>query len=181
MIPFKSFRFKADAGEWNITFLRNDLKRNQISSWIATPIQYIPASFAYSGKLLWQNPPPHHSHNISVIPYMSASSSRDIENEEPAKNISNIGFDAKVGLTPSLNLDLTVNPDFSQVEVDRQVINLTRFEFGFPERRQFFLENNDLFSGPGYPDTRVFFSRRIGLASHTDSLGNTSLVQVPIQ
>ncbi|HTJ48210.1 MAG TPA: DUF5916 domain-containing protein [Cyclobacteriaceae bacterium] len=164
-IPFKSIRFnKAD---WNITFLRNDLKRNQVSSWIATPIQYIPASFAYSGKLKWKEPPPHHTSNISVIPYMAGSVSQDKENHEGVKSMNNIGMDAKIGLTPSLNLDLTFNPDFSNVEVDRQVINLTRFEFGFPERRQFFLENSDLFSKPGFPDSRAFFSRRIGLARDT--------------
>lgn len=161
-IPFKSIRF--NLGDWNMTFLRNDVKRNQISSWIATPIQFIPASFAYAGKMVWADPPPHHKSNISFIPYLSASSSRNSEEGEPTKNTANAGFDAKVGLTPSLNLDLTVNPDFSQVEVDRQVINLTRFEFGFPERRQFFLENNDLFAQSGFPDTRTFFSRRIGLA-----------------
>ncbi|RMG67380.1 MAG: hypothetical protein D6722_13245, partial [Bacteroidetes bacterium] len=79
------------------------------------------------------------------------------------------GFDAKIGVTPSLNLDLTVNPDFSQVEVDQQVINLTRFEIQLPERRQFFLENSDLLDQAGFPSARPFFSRRIGLVQ--DSLG----------
>jgi hypothetical protein len=74
-----------------------------------------------------------------------------------------IGGDAKIGLTSSLNLDLTINPDFSQVEVDRQVTNLDRYELFFPERRQFFLENADLFANFGYPTIRPFFSRRIGL------------------
>jgi hypothetical protein len=73
-------------------------------------------------------------------------------------------------------LDLTVNPDFSQVEVDRQVINLTRFEFQFPERRQFFLENNDLYAGMGFPEARTFFSRRIGIS--TDSTGKLSRVPI---
>src|SRR4030095_3974034 len=70
---------------------------------------------------------------------------------------------AKIALTSSLNLDLTVNPDFSQVEVDKQVTNLDRYELFFPEKRQFFLENADLFSNFGYPNIRPFFSRRIGL------------------
>lgn len=74
-----------------------------------------------------------------------------------------IGGDVKIGLTSSLNLDLTVNPDFSQVEVDREVTNLDRFELFFPEKRQFFLENADLFSNFGYATIRPFFSRRIGL------------------
>lgn len=176
-IPFKSFRYKGDVDEWNITFLRYDLKRNRTSSWIATPIQFIPASFAYAGKLVWEDKPPHHTTNISLIPFIAGGTSRD-KTTEPVtqENDLQVGMDAKVGVTPSLNLDLTVNPDFSQVEVDRQVINLTRFEFQFPERRQFFLENNDLFERMGFPEARPFFSRRIGLARDTSG----ALVKVPI-
>jgi hypothetical protein len=175
-IPFKSFRYKS-IDEWNITFLRWDRKRNLVSSWIATPIQFIPASFAYSGQLAWQELPPVNKSNISLIPYVAGSASRDNETTPTAKDTDlQAGFDAKIGITPALNLDLTVNPDFSQVEVDQQVINLTRFEFQFPERRQFFLENSDLLAGGGFPDARPFFSRRIGLAR--DSTG--SLVKVPI-
>ncbi len=177
MIPFKSFRFKSSADEWNITFLRYDLKRNQSSSWIATPIQFIPASFAFSGKLKWIDLPPPQSINISLIPYLAGGTSKDNATDPPTKsNDLQTGFDAKIGVTPSLNLDLTVNPDFSQVEVDRQVINLTRFEFQFPERRQFFLENSDLFDRMGFPEARPFFSRRVGLAR--DSTG--TLKKVPI-
>lgn len=176
-IPFKSIRYKSGLTEWNITFLRNDLKRNQVSSWIATPIQFIPAAFAYSGQLQWEDPLPEAGKNISLIPYIAGIKTDDQE-EEPAKHTSDlqVGLDAKVAITPSLNLDLTVNPDFSQVEVDQQVINLSRFEFRFPERRQFFLENNDLFDNAGFPEARPFFSRRIGIAS--DSSDN--LVRVPI-
>src|SRR5690606_29952146 len=67
-----------------------------------------------------------------------------------------------------LNLDLTVNPDFAQVDVDRQVINLSRFSIFFPERRNFFLENSDLFSSFGFRIIRPFFSRRIGLSNGTN-------------
>ncbi|MEM6806310.1 MAG: DUF5916 domain-containing protein, partial [Bacteroidota bacterium] len=84
------------------------------------------------------------------------------ENESPVYG-RKIGMDAKVAITSSLNLDLTVNPDFSQVEVDQQVTNLSRFNIRFPERRLFFLENSDVFSNFGIPPMRPFFSRRIGL------------------
>lgn len=170
-IPFKSFRYKNELTTWNVTFLRWDRKRNLVSSWVATPIQFIPASFAYSGNLIWEEPPPHHTTNISIIPYVAGGLSAD-KQTEPTTNDSNLqaGFDAKVAVTPSLNLDLTFNPDFSQVEVDRQVINLTRFEFQFPERRQFFLENSDLFDRAGFPEARPFFSRRIGLARDTSGV-----------
>ena len=70
----------------------------------------------------------------------------------------------------SMNLDLTYNTDFAQVEADEQQINLDRFSLFFPEKRSFFLENAGLFSvgsGGGYfgPDIEMFFSRRIGVGS----------------
>lgn len=175
-IPFKSFRYNRNQPNWNVNFIRQDLKRNEVSSWIATPIQFFPSALTFTGQIQWQTPAPHAGTNISLIPYGLASFSKD--NEEGTKdNTVTAGFDAKVGVTPSLNLDLTFNPDFSTVEVDRQVINLTRFEFQFPERRQFFLENSDLFSAPGFESlTQPFFSRRIGLAEDTTGL----LEKVPI-
>lgn len=176
-IPFKSFRYKSELKEWNITFLRWDRKRNTASSWIATPIQFIPASFAYSGQLQWVDPAPPAKMNISVIPFVAGgfTTAKEVSPIERTNDLQ-VGFDAKVAVTSSLNLDLTVNPDFSQVEVDNQVINLTRFEFQFPERRQFFLENSDLFSNMGSPFSRPFFSRRIGLVRDTTG----SIKRVPI-
>lgn len=176
-IPFKSFRFKSNLSEWNINFLRWDRKRNLSSTWVAVPIQYDPGAFAYSGQLVWEDPSPEAKTNISVIPYIAGLSSTDRQVSPRTRTSDlNVGFDAKIGVTPSINLDLTVNPDFSQVEVDEQVINLTRFEFRFPERRQFFLENSDLFDQVGYPNARPFFSRRVGLTR--DTTGN--IQQVPI-
>lgn len=170
-IPFKSIRYKSDVKEWNIAFDRWDLKRNHKSSWIRTPIQYVSASFAYGGQLVWEDPIPPAQTNISIIPYLAGNVAQDNQ-LEPRASTSDLqaGFDAKIGITPSMNLDLTVNPDFSQVEVDQQVINLTRFEFRFPERRQFFLENSDLFDLAGFPNARPFFSRRIGLAPDSTGL-----------
>lgn len=176
-IPFKSFRYKSGLAEWDVTFMRWDRKRNLVSSWIATPIQFIPASFAYGGKMKWVDPSPRATTNISIIPYVAGGVSVDREADPVERSADlRVGLDAKVGVTSSLNLDLTLNPDFSQVEVDRQVINLTRFEFQFPERRQFFLENSDLFTNIGSPFARPFFSRRIGLARDTSE----NLVRVPI-
>ncbi len=62
-----------------------------------------------------------------------------------------------------MNLDVTILPDYSQVEVDQQQLNLDRFELYFPEKRKFFLENSDLFASLGSENLRPFFSRRIGL------------------
>jgi hypothetical protein len=74
------------------------------------------------------------------------------------------GLDLKVGLTSELTLDLTVNPDFGQIEADQVVLNLTRFETFFPEKRPFFLEGTDVFQLPDTETTTIqqFYSRRIG-------------------
>lgn len=176
-IPFKSFRYKSNIREWNISMDRWELKRNRKTSWIQTPIQFISASFPYGGQLIWDDPIPPAKTNISFIPYITANTSSNREVDPIDQNSDfQAGFDAKIAVTPSLNLDLTVNPDFSQVEVDDQIINLTRFEFQFPERRQFFLENSDLFDLAGFPGARPFFSRRIGLARDSSGLFR----QVPI-
>ncbi len=162
-IPFKSIRYREGITEWGINFSRSDLMTTEKSSWAPVPRQFPTASLAYAGTLVWDEPPPKQTANISFIPYVLASTSKNYEQGNPIDYRNKIGSDIKVGITSSLNLDLTINPDFSQVEVDQQVTNLDRFELFFPERRQFFLENADLFANFGYANIRPFFSRRIGL------------------
>ena len=162
-VPFKSIRYEKGVREWGINFSRLDLKSSEKSSWTPVPRQFPTASLAYTGTLVWEEPPPPPGVNFSIIPYVLGSINEDLENDGDTEYDAKIGGDVKFSLTSSLNLDLTVNPDFSQVEVDRQVTNLDRFELFFPEKRQFFLENGDLFASFGYPTIRPFFSRRIGL------------------
>lgn len=162
-IPFKTIRYKKGIMKWGINFSRLDLKTTEKSAWAPVPRQFPTASLAYSGNLVWDQPPPAPGPNISIIPYALGSVKKNYEKNEPTKHDAEFGGDAKIALTSSVNLDLTVNPDFSQVDVDRQVTNLDRFELFFPERRQFFLENGDLFANFGYANVRPFFSRRIGL------------------
>ena len=125
------------------------------------PRQFPSVSLSYAGALIWNTPPPPQGSNISLIPYLSNNAVKTNSND--TDNAFKLGGDIKYNLTSALNLDLTINPDFSQAEVDQQVTNLDRFELFFPERRQFFLENADLFSNFGYKTIRPFFSRRIGL------------------
>ncbi|MCC5928827.1 MAG: carbohydrate binding family 9 domain-containing protein [Cyclobacteriaceae bacterium] len=164
-IPYKSIRYKKGLKEWGINFSRLDLKLNEKSAWAPVPRQFPTASLAYTGRLIWDAPPPDPGTNISIIPYIAGSSIGPKGSPEGSGNQFDFGADVKVSITPSLNLDLTVNPDFSQVEVDRQITNLSRFELFFPERRQFFLENSDLFASFGTREIRPFFSRRVGLNS----------------
>jgi len=168
-IPFKSIRYKKGIKQWGINFSRNDLKSAEKSSWAPVPRQFPTAALAYTGILVWDRPPPETETNISVIPYLLTGVSKDYESGQPTAFQKQAGVDAKIAVTSSLNLDLTVNPDFSQVEVDKQVTNLNRYELFFPEKRQFFLENGDQFSNFGYASIRPFFSRRIGLNTHIDA------------
>ncbi|MDA7764844.1 carbohydrate binding family 9 domain-containing protein [Flavobacteriaceae bacterium] len=160
-IPFKSIRYNEEITEWGINFSRLDLKASEKSSWAPVPRQFPSVTLAYAGALVWDSPPPKQSSNVSLIPYLSNNLNSQ-DNATP-NNTFKVGGDLKYSLTSALNLDVTVNPDFSQAEVDQQVTNLDRFELFFPEKRQFFLENGDLFSNFGYTTIRPFFSRRIGL------------------
>ena len=160
-LPFKSIRYKDGVTEWGINFSRMDLKSSEKSSWTPISRQFPTSALALAGVLVWDEAPPSPGVNFSLIPYTLGTLAEDINGV--TDNDIKVGGDIKFSLTSSLNLDLTVNPDFSQVEVDRQVTNLDRFELFFPERRQFFLENGDLFASFGYEDIRPFFSRRIGL------------------
>jgi Domain of unknown function (DUF5916) len=174
-IPFKTLRYKTTTENtgWRVNFVRTTLNPWNVSTWVRVPRPQSPQSLAFSGELKWeQSPPPSRRFNTSLIPYVISKyevdylrdTARQTVVSKPTQFTPNIGGDVKINLTPSLNLDLTINPDFSQVEVDRQVANLSRFELFFPELRQFFQENRDLFAFWGFPNTRPFFSRRIGLA-----------------
>ncbi len=161
-VPFKSIRYKKGVKEWGINFSRLDLKSSEKSSWTPIPRQFPTAALAYSGVLVWDEAPPAPGINFSLIPYVLGSANNSsVENTTDYE--TKIGGDIKFALSSSLNLDLTLNPDFSQVEVDQQIVNLDRFELFYPEKRQFFLENADLFANFGYATIRPFFSRRIGL------------------
>ncbi len=162
-IPFKTIRFQENNQTWGVNFSRNDLKRNENSSWAPVPRNFNIGSTAFTGTLVFESPPKKPGSNISFIPYAIGNTNKDYSDNSEINQAGNAGFDAKVAVSSSLNLDLTVNPDFSQVEVDRQIVNLTRFNLFFPEKRQFFIENSDLFSRFGFRQIRPFFSRNIGL------------------
>ncbi len=163
MIPLKSIRYDPKQLQWGINFLRADAKSNEYSTWTKVPPIFKGYDLGYMGLLNWPASTPTRKNNIILLPFISGASAEDQENRKSLNNTASGGFDAKVALNASLNLDLTVNPDFSQVEVDQQVTNLTRFDIFLPERRGFFLENSDLFSNFGMPFIRPFYSRTIGL------------------
>ncbi len=161
-IPFRMLRYKETNRDWLINFVRHDMQYNVTTAWNFVPVNFDYNTLLYAGKLAWASPPPGFKQNIFLAPFITTEASKP-DPDSPVETKFDAGVDAKIPLSTSLNLDVTVNPDFSQVDVDQQVINLTRFDVFFPERRAFFLENSDLFANMGVPPIRPFFSRRIGL------------------
>ena len=110
----------------------------------------------------------HRPHDLELYPYALG---RAVETEHDSIGAQTTtgflggkaGIDAKLALTPTLTADFTVGTDFAQVESDQQVINLTRFPVFFPEKREFFLESNDLYDLGTPGRLQLYYSRRIGL------------------
>ena len=163
VIPLSTLRFNEGAQNWNVNFYRIDSDSGERSTWAPIPRNIPIITTAFLRKMIFEEPLKKKGANISLIPYVAGRTSRNFLSNTSESLTPAVGGDAKIGIGPAMNLDLTFNPDFSQVEVDQQVTNLDRFEIFFPERRQFFLENGDLFDSFGQPRSRPFFSRRIGV------------------
>lgn len=161
-IPFSSMKYNSNK-EWGINFLRNDMKRNLYSTWTKFPMNFQGIDLGHLGNIVFQDLPNASTKKIVIVPSTLGSIERNNEDGIPTTPAGNFGLDSKIAISSSLNLDLTVNPDFSQVEVDQQVTNLSRFNPYFPEKRNFFLENSDLFSNLGSGEARPIFTRKIGL------------------
>lgn len=168
IIPLSAFKYTEGTTKWRFNSYHFDTQVNQWDVWINVPQNQYFFNLGYMGDMIFERPLGKSKTPITVIPYINALVGKDYENDDSTSDFK-FGGDAKIAVSNSMNLDLTVNPDFSQVEVDQQVTNLTRFEVSLPERRQFFIDNSDLFSDFGDSrDSNPFFSRRIGIASDID-------------
>lgn len=163
-IPWSTLRYRAGGDAWNINFQRVSRRRNESSGWSPWPRVMAPYRMDYAGRLTGIEPPPP-SRNLRLQPYVVGETQRRVvDGDRDADRSANIGMDLKWAVSPDTVLDVTVNPDFGQTDVDRQVVNLTRFSVFFPERRQFFLENRGAFYTGNTSRFEPFFTRRIGLA-----------------
>jgi hypothetical protein len=170
-IPLTSFKFKEGETKWQFNSYRLDMQTNERSTYAKIPQNQPLFGLAFMADMIFEKGLGKSRTPIAIIPYINGISAKDFENDSNINNLK-VGGDAKISIGNSLNLDLTLNPDFSTVEVDNFITNLTRFEVALPERRQFFVDNNDLFGDfGGGRDANPFFSRRIGIAS--DTAGNT--------
>lgn len=155
-LPWTQLRYPAgSAAPWGVNFNRYIPDRNEDIFWIAVPRERTAWS-SYMGELRGLSGLPRRA-GVELFPYAAAA--LDLPADGDAVPDARIGLDARLGVGAGLTADLTLNPDFGQVEADPAIVNLTAFEVSLPERRPFFVAGNESFaSAPrGY-----FYSRRIG-------------------
>jgi hypothetical protein len=166
-IPLGTLAHPAGSTRWRFQAYRWDFQANERSVWSRVPQNQLMTNLAFTGEVVFDRPIGASARPLAVIPYAYSSAASDFVLGDRSTD-ADVGADAKVAVGRGLTLDLTVNPDFSNVEADEFITNLTRFEIRRPERRQFFLDNSDLFAGFGSSrDDIPFFSRRIGIARDT--------------
>ncbi len=172
-IPFSSLRFQDDNGtvEMGMIIWRWIANNAETQIYPLMPNDNGPFSNlkpSQSKKIIFEGV--YSQKPIYFAPYVLAGLQQNYNIDDNGQRYEsendtefNVGFDLKYGISNNLTMDITANPDFAQVEVDDQQINLTRFSLFFPEKRLFFQERASVFSFPmGGPNT-IFYSRRIGL------------------
>ncbi|NOT93884.1 DUF5916 domain-containing protein [Ferruginibacter sp.] len=166
-IPWSSIRYPSDSTTWGINFNRNIRSKFEFTGWSIWPMAYSAGRMAYAGLVTNLHPPKGKS-NIRLQPYTLLNVSKLTGKETSTK--FQPGGEVKWLLNTNTSLEGTINTDFAQADVDRQVVNLNRSSVFFPERRQFFLDNANLFSVGRNGIIQPFFSRRIGLDDNGNPL-----------
>src|SRR5579872_1436552 len=166
-IPFSSLRYPDGPSSWGINFIRNIKHLGEINSWALFPLPFVEGRTEYAGILTNLHPPPSHL-NLRINPYTLVNSSGATDVKTVYK--PQVGGELDYSINNSTVLEGTVNTDFSQADADVEVINLTRSSVFFPEQRQFFLENANLFSVGENGIIQPFFSRQIGLSANGSPL-----------
>ena len=175
-IPFKSIRYRAGRAQiWGLQLRRTSRWKNEYAFLTHVPDgsnQNGLSRMSSAATLVGIEAPPT-SRPLDIKPYATSNLTSDMTASPQRRNDpgADYGFDVKYGLTQGLTADLTYNTDFAQVEADEQQVNLTRYSLFFPEKRDFFLENQGLFNfgsalnwnGSAGDTPVLFYSRRIGL------------------
>lgn len=169
-IPLTTLRFKEGEDTWGLNCARIIRRKNEEDLWTSWQRSFGLERVSQAGEL--KGVEDIRRHRLREIkPYASG------EWREGVPLIGANGFDAgvrghigievaKLGITPSLTAEFTVNPDFGQAEVDDQIVNLSRFSVFFPEKRDFFLENSGIFLFGREGENQAFFTRHIGLTDN---------------
>ncbi|MBI4539119.1 MAG: carbohydrate binding family 9 domain-containing protein [Gemmatimonadetes bacterium] len=175
-IPFTTLRFDPTKEEqtWGVNFSRRIRRNNEDAYWAPLEKRELLHKMSRAGTLYGLKGI-RPGRNLTVKPYVAAARTSTTEGAAGgAGSDLDAGLDVKYGITPRLTLDLTYRTDFSQVEVDQEQVNLTRFSLFFPEKRDFFLENGGSFTfgdlternyrmGSSLREFTLFHSRGIGL------------------
>ncbi|MEQ1758956.1 MAG: DUF5916 domain-containing protein [Vicinamibacterales bacterium] len=175
-VPFKSLRYTPGTAQvWGVQFRRINRWKNEISY-----LTQLPSNSGNNGHqrvslyatMVGLEVPSGGTRALDLKPYITSDVTTDLTARPSAVRNrigKDVGLDAKYALTQNMTADLTVNTDFAQVEADEQQVNLTRFSLFFPEKREFFLENQGLFQfssnqqNDNSTTPTLFYSRRIGL------------------
>jgi hypothetical protein len=183
-IPFKSLSFDPSSDTWGLNFSRSLEARNEDMAWVSRNRRWDPSSAGLMTGLTGLD----QGIGLDIVPSASMANRRVLRNDNPLTPVvetdpdtSEDDFEPSLDLfyklTPQMNASLTFNTDFSATEVDDRQVNLTRFGLFFPEKRDFFLREADIFefgrigasdgtgalSNAERQNARPFFSRRIGL------------------
>jgi hypothetical protein len=177
-IPFKSLRYNTGETQvWGFNALRVKRAKNELSTLSPVPPAQGQQAVqrASSAAALFGLDPPRGGRSIDLKPYVTSNVTTDRLGRpfDPTSRGAEVGLDARLAVTQNVTADFTVNTDFAQVEADEQQVNLTRFSLFFPEKREFFLENQGTFAFGGVAIGNInttasdapmlFYSRRIGL------------------
>src|SRR2546426_5306801 len=166
-IPLTTLRFKEGIESWGFNVSRMIRRKNELSLWTSWERSFGLERVSQAGELAGVEEI-RRRRLREIKPYASGEWREGVpligRNGFDAGVRGNIGIEvAKLGITPSLTAEFTVNPDFGQAEVDDQIVNLSRFSVFFPEKRDFFLENSGIFLFGRQGENQAFFTRRIGL------------------
>jgi hypothetical protein len=175
-IPFKSLPFDPNVETWGFNFGRGIRRKGEEMAWVSQNRSYNPSIMGEMTGMRDMD----QGLGLDIVPSFAAVRQRQYS---PAASDESLepSLDAFYRLTPSLNAALTINTDFSATEVDNRQVNLTRFSLFFPEKRDFFLNDSDLFqfgnisgfaggnnaaSGASQQNARPYFSRKLGLSGN---------------
>ena len=161
-IPLSTFSYEETIQSWSFQFYTRDAKAGMYTVWNKFQRGFLQFDTRFLRPLVMEDLKPSKLAKTMIIPSVTVQHQRDLEDIDQ-QTIVQPSLDAQYKMTDGLRLDATINPDFSQVDVDQQVTNLTRFNIVFPERRNFFIENSDMFTTLGLANNiNPFFSRFIG-------------------
>ncbi len=154
-IPFKSIKFKKGLKDWQIDFRRIIREDSEVSYWAGNVTEEFKVS---SAGYLQNISPPITKNTLLLIPYGMGKVTYTKTDKNDYSFEKQIGGDINWQLSSNLTANITVNPDFATVEADEDVIDLTKYEIQYPEKRIFFQEGNEMYN----TRLKTFYSRRVG-------------------